>query len=431
MGAGPSRHSELQRVRVGLLGAYHSRNLGDTAIQAAVMANLRNHWRDAEFLGISWDPQDARRCHGIDSVSLLDATDGAPIEEPERATGSRLGDRMRRVAERLAVKQVLARPGQLRRISAVVGSLDLLVISGGGQLDDFWGGPWSHPHALFTWVALARLHRVPIAVFGVGIDDISTRLGRLFAFVAMRLAQERYVRDGVTLDILRRAGVRGPLRVGPDPAFSLQLPDPHPHEPASDQCSVLVCPIAHRAWLTAPTHEYAAYLDALGTACVRLAEDGVQVRLAYSQTANDRRVVDSMGETLRARLGSHAQVNVEHTDTVAAFLRAAQQADVVVGSRLHALILAALAARPLVAVSYARKVEQLMTDLELGDYVLDVNSVQPEALTQLVRRAIAERDVLSLRLHSILARYQKELAAEYLNVVALVAERRVSQRSRT
>jgi polysaccharide pyruvyl transferase WcaK-like protein len=124
-------------------------------------------------------------------------------------------------------------------------------------------------------------------------------------------------------------------------------------------------------------------------------------------------------------------VNVEHTDTVAAFLRAAQQADVVVGSRLHALILAALAARPLVAVSYARKVEQLMTDLELGDYVLDVNSVQPEALTQLVRRAIAERDVLSLRLHSILARYQKELAAEYLNVVALVAERRVSQRSRT
>jgi polysaccharide pyruvyl transferase WcaK-like protein len=82
-------------------------------------------------------------------------------------------------------------------------------------------------------------------------------------------------------------------------------------------------------------------------------------------------------------------------------------------------------------VSYARKVEQLMTDLELGDYVLDVNSVQPEALTQLVRRAIAERDVLSLRLHSILARYQKELAAEYLNVVALVAERRVSQRSRT
>ena len=47
-------------TRIGLLGLYASRNLGDAAIQLAVIANLRQRFADAEFVGICPDPDDTR-----------------------------------------------------------------------------------------------------------------------------------------------------------------------------------------------------------------------------------------------------------------------------------------------------------------------------------------------------------------------------------
>ena len=38
--------------------------------------------------------------------------------------------------------------------------MKVFVISGGGQLDDYWGGSWHHPYTLFMWARLAKLRGV-------------------------------------------------------------------------------------------------------------------------------------------------------------------------------------------------------------------------------------------------------------------------------
>ena len=35
----------------------------------------------------------------------------------------------------------------------------LLVVSGGGQLTEEWGGAWQHPFGLFKWAILAQSSR--------------------------------------------------------------------------------------------------------------------------------------------------------------------------------------------------------------------------------------------------------------------------------
>ena len=56
-------------VRIGLLGMYTSRNLGDVAIQHAIMNALRKRREDIEFVGLCQDPEDTVRAFGIPAVA--------------------------------------------------------------------------------------------------------------------------------------------------------------------------------------------------------------------------------------------------------------------------------------------------------------------------------------------------------------------------
>ena len=66
---------------------------------------------------------------------------------------------------------------------------DLLIVSGGGQLDEEWGGPWGHPFTLFKWAVLARIAHVPFAIASVGACKLTSKTSRFFVSVALRMAQ--------------------------------------------------------------------------------------------------------------------------------------------------------------------------------------------------------------------------------------------------
>ena len=56
--------------RIGLLGMYASANLGDTAIQQAVMGALRVRHPDVEFVALCTDPEDAALTLGLHAHHL-------------------------------------------------------------------------------------------------------------------------------------------------------------------------------------------------------------------------------------------------------------------------------------------------------------------------------------------------------------------------
>ena len=65
-------------------------------------------------------------------------------------------------------------------------NVDVFVISGGGQLNEVWGGPWVQPYAMMKWAVLARLRGAKPIFLSVGFGSLDTRLSRFFTLRLFR-----------------------------------------------------------------------------------------------------------------------------------------------------------------------------------------------------------------------------------------------------
>lgn len=354
--------------RIGLLGMYASANLGDTAIQQAVMGALQARRPDLEFVALCTAPQDAALTFGLRAHHLSGFdTEAAPSWIADRAP----------LPLRLAASAW--------RIDRLMRGLDMLLVSGSGQIDDYWGGPWEQPFRLRAWAGAARRQRKPVAFFGVGVDQLLTATGTRLATSALALADQLVVRDPGSLEALRRLGFEAECDVCPDPAFHLRsaaLP-----RPDAEPRFVVLSPIVRKAWPGAEDAAYGHYLQCLAALADRLLDRGLHVRFVCSQTRMDPPVIAQV----RARMQRDAALTSDYTPrTVEDYLRATQHAELVVASRLHALILAMVAGTPVVAASYARKVTQQMIDADLGRQCLELQGLQLAQLNAVVDEALVD-----------------------------------------
>ena len=389
--------------RIAVFGPYSSRNFGDTAIQMAVISNLRARLPQAEIVGICHRARDTLETHGIhayplsgDPAEMLDA----PVSQAEPATTLR----------------------RLRHIYRIAGSIDLLLISGSGQLDDFWGGPWAHPWAMFAWSLMVRLRGGRVAVLGIGLDTLAHPLSRFFAFTALRLAGRRVYRDSGTLDYLQAAGLRNAGHVCPDLVFSFPT-RALPVRPASAGTAqrVMVCPISQRAFRKQPGNAYERYIDTLLSVCSELAGAGYAIRLANSQVDMDGQMLRDVATALRGRAGPSANIEIREATTVPEYLALAAEADVVVASRMHGLLLALLAGTPVVGISYTRKVRQVLQDVGCESSCIDLGDVTASSLMALVKKAIDLPLADRQRLEQTKSSMRSELAREYDEIAVLVS----------
>jgi polysaccharide pyruvyl transferase WcaK-like protein len=170
-----------------MLGMYASRNLGDTSIQTAVMRALRSRRRDIEFVGLCQDPVDTVSTFGILAIALPEEgaviapeTEGqAPVTEPS--------------SPRRRMPWVVRRIAAIWRFYRAMRNLDMLLVLGGRQVDDYCGGPRAQPFRLFACspVRLVTYRAYAAQVrghFAVGVDQLRTRLVTLLSVGALELA---------------------------------------------------------------------------------------------------------------------------------------------------------------------------------------------------------------------------------------------------
>jgi hypothetical protein len=103
---------------------------------------------------------------------------------------------------------------------------------------------------------------------------------------------------------------------------------------------------------------------------------------------------------------------------------ALQSLDLMIGTAFHAVIFAIQAGVPVIAISYAAKVERLMKELGLAEYVLQTN--EWHKLPALVAHVIAHRDEITARLHEITAQLSQaiqQIMQEVRHMVELAPSR--------
>ncbi len=395
--------------RVALLGPYHSRNLGDTAIQMAVVENLVARRPELQIVGVSLDPADTLRSLGLPAFPLSG-------RGPDTLVADFLGDGGKIICPGRASDRPTSFCA-LRRIAGFVSSLDLLIISGGGQLDDFWGGAWAHPFTLFVWVGLARLRGAKVAIVGVGLDRLSTRLSRFFALSALRLAHYLSFRDAGTLAGLEKLGLRAPSKLCPDLAFSLDTGRAGAAAPQATGPFVVISPISEDTWSHDSDARHIAYLKQLVAACVWLSQRGIGLRIVCSQAVMDGNTAKHLAGMLQDKHGIH--VEVRDAPAVSDYLAQVRDARVVVASRLHASILSLVAGVPVVAVAAQRKVARLMEDAGLADYCVELQNVTATDLIRCIAAALDNELRLRSQVRDCAERFRGALVQTYDDIVEL------------
>jgi polysaccharide pyruvyl transferase WcaK-like protein len=310
------------------------------------------------------------------------------------------------------------RLGAAMRISAFAASLDLLVISGGGQLDDFWGGAWGHPWSLLLWTALARRHGVPTAFLAVGFDRLSTPLSRSFTRWALQLARYRSFRDTGSLDAVRAIGLRAEASVCPDLAFGLTLPPLDALTALGPERFAVINPVARRTWSAVEDTRHDSYLQGLAAIGAWLVQQGLALRIACSQANMDKPDAVRIADMLSVRGAS--SVKVVATNTVKSYLDAVTGAELVVGSRLHGVILSLVVGSPVIALAPLPKVERLMGDVGLGQYCRPLHDFRVDEVCRLAADVLKNNAQLREKISASNKTFRTEIDSVFDELVALI-----------
>jgi polysaccharide pyruvyl transferase WcaK-like protein len=100
-------------------------------------------------------------------------------------------------------------------------------------------------------------------------------------------------------------------------------------------------------------------------------------------------------------------------------LRLLGGAHVVVGSRLHALILAHRLARPAIAISFDRKVDAHMADFASANLLFDIRSLDVARLSESFDTVVHNSRQLSMELARKVEQCQRPLEDQYDALCAL------------
>jgi polysaccharide pyruvyl transferase WcaK-like protein len=298
--------------------------------------------------------------------------------------------------------------------------LDMLVVSGGGQLDDYWGGAWGYPLTLLKWAIIAQLTKTKLVILSVGVCDLHSTISRFFFRCALSLAQYRSFRDETTKCIVEDMGVRGVNHVFPDLAYSLQLQYSCLSRCDHDQNKIVVgiSPISALAWTKETNDDYQRYLSILIEMIHWLIRNGYRVVLFASQVRMDNDVIKYIMNNLEndCKYDSNSLIEKEiwHLEEL---LHEIRNVDLVVASRLHGVLLSHILYKPVLAISYHRKVDTLMSEMCLSEYCLDINHISFENIIDKFSDLTKNRYIIESNIKEKISNYRILLNDQYYKIL--------------
>jgi polysaccharide pyruvyl transferase WcaK-like protein len=436
--AGREKRVESYQV-IGLLDHMGFGNMGDAAIHESFIQNIQRRLPSARLIAFSENPEDTTKRHNIASYPIEWRYPGCWTSGDEAQPGSpsrtsklkallkrRCGGlyRMARYARNL-----VRRGAHLKRTFGVVRSLDLLVMAGGGQLCELWGGAWSHPYNVFKFCLLAKLSGTPVFIVGVGADLLERPLSKFFAKWAVRLADYTSFRSVESQERIRQLGVKKNTHVCPDPAYSL---DVQPYlvsgvdrsQRVTDETSgmplrrVGLNPMGFcdpRIWPRKDSTIYASYLEKLTqfaswvlsrNYCLELFTSDIVVD-KYALEDFHKIILDATSPDLHHRIVCRPVLDLQ------GLLLQMSEFDFVITTKFHGVVFSHLLEKPVIALSYMPKIDHLMKAVGQSRYCLEIEGFASDALIQAFESLASDPNDATYFCRETTASYAQVLKADF------------------
>ena len=439
--------------KIGLLDQYTGSNLGDAAIQEAVIENIRKRKSEAGIFLFTLYPEETQRLHNLMSYPvpgfrLTWYSDCSGSENADNIT-SRVEESVRYRKLIHVLKKIPLVFPVLKMLKAIFRSLinvlsklygelihirnsyrilkgfDLLIVSGGGQLDDDFGGPWGHPYALFKWALLAKATRTRFIFLSVGACSIRYKLSRFFIKHALQLASYRSYRDEGTKSLVKDYSFSKEDPVVPDLAFSFslngKLSEEHTMKNAG-RTTVGISPIAYLSnfWPRTDLKIYEKYKHELAVFTNELIKKGYLIAF-FSSDNMDSFVTDEIIDILKDKIRDERCNSIVKLPivTLTDLLHELPGVDYVVASRLHGILLSHLFEKPVLAISYDRKVDAHMTAMGQMHYSADIHGFTSDELMVKFSALQENNAVIRNQIENRKNAFKERLALQYDHILSV------------
>lgn len=394
--------------KFGILSPCGTGNLGDETTVAVLIREIHARFPHAEIYGLTTNPTDTSRRHGITAYPARSGVRiGKSNNPPNHASRSRPGPDMsaakaqlKRALKKLpfffsCLKWLQGMPAHLASFSRELPFLahsfkrvrgtDLLIVAGSGQLCDNFFGIWGFPYTLLKWAVIGRLAGAELAFVSCGAGPIDARLSKLFFRFALQLADYRSFRDEASRTLIEKIGIRHNDPVTPDLVFGLNLPADENGGRQSRIVAINPFPYCDgRYWPTANPDAYSSYVTRLANSVSWIIKHNHTVLFFPTQVRSDTLVIDDvkriLARDMTALLDRH--LLVAPIGTANDLIDQLRQADLVIASRFHGVLISFLLNKPVLALSHHPKVTSLMQDMGQSEYLLDVDTFDVQSVAR-------------------------------------------------
>jgi polysaccharide pyruvyl transferase WcaK-like protein len=421
-------------TKIGLLHHVGGGNLGDDATLDAVAGNIKRRWPNAEMVAFSMNPDDTETRHGIVSHPIRRkgwsiGYKRAGHEATLRETAKALARKYRAVFYLLkAINAAVRLPSEMfRELSFLVlsrrniKSFDLLIISGGGQLTEK-DGPWGFPYTIFKWVVLARSAGVRCMFLNVGAGPLTHLLSKFFVTRALLAAEYVSFRDYKSRALVCEIGFTGEGRVCPDSVYGLEVtttsgnplerrpqpivgfapmpyPDPDPHGYRAEKDQILYDEFIRKlalfgSWLVGQSYALTTFGTDIGVDPVAI-EDFQKALLSHHGVPSSQYTANHSARSAHDLLATMSRM------------------DYVVTCRFHGVVFAHLLNKPVLAIAHHPKVIDLMTDLELSSYCVDIRDFDLKLLTEKFASMVINAEEIKTCMAASLTRNRQRLSCQF------------------
>lgn len=342
-----------KKINISISGWYGNKNCGDEAILASMISTLKEENKNIEIIVFSSDPAFTTRIHHVKAV-------------PQLSFGI------------LSIGSMLLGKSNFQAIKAFW-KTDLFILGGGGFLSD-WQGCW----VITQWLgqlAIAKIFRKRTMLYGVGAGPISTWVGKFFTRTLInRYADKITVRDISSKECLQKAGVTNEIVVTADPAIRLKPVETYRIDEILRNESIniikpsvgLSIPLVFHDPKYWPNHQrkfqkfQSVFPEVIDSIISELDSDVVIIPM---QIPMDRNFAFDLMEYIKHK--DRVKI-IQGEYTPNEIMGIIGRMDLMIGMRLHSLILAAVMDTPMIGIMYHCKVECFLEQTEQKNWAVGI-----------------------------------------------------------
>jgi polysaccharide pyruvyl transferase CsaB len=326
-------------MRIVIIGNYGAHNIGDEAVLSGILHLLRKHIPHAEITVLSYDPNNTEQQHHVSAAYLLP----------------------------FGIRSFL-KFGWKKTIR-VLQQADYVFIGGGALFTD------EKMKAMYLWgyhAKIASRYCSRVILFAHTIGPLQTKRGITIMKKVLGLVQSISVRDEKSKDIIHQLDPTKKVIVASDPAFLLNKII---IQKKKKQVVINLRPWMHNNQMNT--------IRVMGNVCNNLITKGYSIVLLPFQTFqdDDRKILQQVYDRI---LNKKSVQFVTHEVDLNEIMQIIGESEFVIGMRLHSLIVSTIQHVPFIALSYSEKIRNMLVDIDLERYRIDMQHVTDEKIRYLV-----------------------------------------------